>query len=115
MSEELRAHKAASEVAAARDELAVAQQQAAGYQSALAEREAEVVAAREAQQRAQQQLAQEQRRAEKVSEPSAVVRRRRSVPAFLSCVLCAFTGLCFCAPACGPDSPGQPRWLCLLT
>ncbi|KAL4859646.1 hypothetical protein ACK3TF_000728 [Chlorella vulgaris] len=65
VSEELRAHKAASEVAAARDELAAAQQQAAGHQSALAEREAEMVAAREAQQRLQQQLAQEQRRAEK--------------------------------------------------
>ena len=62
----LQAHKAASEAAAVRQDLAAAQERAERHKAAAAEAAAEAAAAREAEQRLQQQLAGEQRRSDKV-------------------------------------------------
>lgn len=63
----VQAHKAGSDAAAARQDLAAAQAVARDGCAALAEANAEAAAAREREQRLQQQLAGEQRRLEKVS------------------------------------------------
>ncbi|PSC75424.1 hypothetical protein C2E20_1600 [Micractinium conductrix] len=65
VAEELKAHKAGSDAAAARQDLAAAQAVARDGCAALAEANAEAAAAREREQRLQQQLAGEQRRLEK--------------------------------------------------
>jgi len=62
----LQAHKAASDAAAVRQELAAAQERAEQATAAAAQAAAQAAAAREAEQRLQQQLAGEQRRSDKV-------------------------------------------------